>query len=78
MVLPVLLLLFDKALWEKPMHWLRCWIFSCFLAGLYYPLYGGALLLGTLPSGIRMLLRAIKETDWKTERKNLLFTFYGF
>lgn len=78
MVLPVLLLLFDKALWEKPMHWLRCWIFSCFLAGLYYPLYGGALLLGTLPSGIRMLLRAIKETDWKTERKKPSFYILWF
>lgn len=78
MVLPVLLLLFDKALLEKPMHWLRCWIFSCFLAGLYYPLYGGALLLGTLPSGIRMLLRAIKETDWKTERKKPSFYILWF
>jgi len=78
MVLPVLLLLFDKALLEKPMHWLRCWIFSCFLAGLYYPLYGGALLLGTLPSGIRMLLRTIKETDWKTERKKPSFYILWF
>ena len=73
MVLPILLLLFDKALLQKPMHWLRCWIFSCFLAGLYYPLYGGALLLGTLPLGIRMLVRAVKETDWKTERKKPSF-----
>lgn len=74
MVLPVLLLLFDKTLLQKPMHWLRCWIFSCFLAGLYYPLYGGALLLGTLPLGIRMLLRAVKETDWKSELKKPSFS----
>ena len=78
MVLPVLLLLFDKALWEKPMHWLRCWIFSCFLAGLYYPLYGGALLLGTLPSGIRMLLRAIKETDTDCALWCLLTAWWTF
>lgn len=74
MVLPVLLLLFDKTLLQKPMHWLRCWIFSCFLAGLYYPLYGGALLLGTLPLGIRMLVCAVKETDWKTELKKPSFS----
>ena len=78
MVLPVLLLLFDKALLQKPVHWLRCWIFSCFLAGLYYPLYGGALLLGTLPLGIRMLVRAVKETDWKAERKKPSFYFLWF
>ena len=52
--------------------------FPAFWQGLYYPLYGGALLLGTLPSGIHMLLRAIKETDWKTERKKPSFYILWF
>lgn len=73
MVLPILLLLFLKELLNRPGTWLKAWIFSCFLAGLYYPLYGGAVLVGTTPLGIYMLFRYAKETDWKSERKNWKF-----
>nr|MBQ8253003.1 hypothetical protein [Lachnospiraceae bacterium] len=73
MVLPVLLLLFLKELTKKPGLWLKVWLLSCFAAGLYYPLYGAAVLVGTLPLGIGMLIRFMKETDWKTERKNPRF-----
>lgn len=66
MVLPILLLLFLPELLKKPELWTRVWIFSCFLAGLYYPLYGGAVLLGTTPLGIYMFLRMLRETHWKT------------
>lgn len=69
MLLPVLLLLFLKELLDKPGTWLKSWIFSCFLAGLYYPLYGAAALAGTLPLGIYMLTRYLRETDWKKEGK---------
>ena len=67
MLLPVLLLLFLKELLDKPGTWLKAWIFSCFLAGLYYPLYGAAALVGTLPLGIYMLVRYLRATDWKKE-----------
>ena len=67
MLLPVLLLLFLKELLDRPGLWLKLWIFSCFLAGLYYPLYGAAALIGTLPAGIWILIRYIKETEWKTQ-----------
>ncbi len=73
MVLPVLLLLFLKELTDKPGRWLKVWIFSCFLAGLYYPLYGAGVLVGTLPLGIYMLVRFVKETDWRTELKKPAF-----
>ncbi len=69
MLLPVLLLLFLKELLDKPGTWLKAWIFSCFLAGLYYPLYGAAALVGTLPLGIYMLVRYLRVTDWKKEVK---------
>lgn len=69
MLLPVLLLLFLKELLDKPGTWLKTWIFSCFLAGLYYPLYGAAALVGTLPLGIYMLVRYLRATDWKKEVK---------
>ncbi len=73
MVLPVLLLLFLKDLLQRPQRWLPTWIFSCFLAGLYYPLYGAAVLVATLPLGISMLVRFIKETDWKNEIRTPAF-----
>lgn len=69
MLLPVLLLLFLKELLDKPGLWLKTWIFSCFLAGLYYPLYGAAALVGTLPLGIYMFVRYLRETDFKKEVK---------
>lgn len=73
MVLPLLLLLFLKQLLDRPGRWLKFWILGCFLAGLYYPLYGAAVLVGTLPLGIYVFLRYRKETDWKTELKKPLF-----
>jgi len=73
MVLPLLLLLFLTSLQNRPGLWLKTWIFSCFLAGLYYPLYGAAVLLGTLPLGIAVFYRYMKDTDWKTTRKQPLF-----
>lgn len=69
MLLPILLLLFLKELLDRPSLWLKTWIFSCFLAGLYYPLYGAAALVGTLPVGIYMFLKFIRETDLKKELK---------
>ena len=73
MLLPVLLLLFLKELLDRPNLWLKTWIFSCFLAGLYYPLYGGAALVGTLPLGIYMFLRFVRETDFKKECRRPAF-----
>jgi len=70
MVLPVLLLLMLPALITKKRLWILTWIFSCFLAGLYYPLYGAGVLLGTLPFGIVQLLDWLKEKDaWLSQWK---------
>lgn len=52
LVLPLLLLLFLPSLRERKLNWILVWIFGCFLSGLYYPLFGAALLLGTLPYGL--------------------------
>ena len=48
-VLPVLLLLFLPKIRQKTNLWLKVWLLSCFVAGIYYPLYGGAIVVGTLP-----------------------------
>lgn len=73
MVLPVLLLLTLPKLLKKKNLWLWLWIFSCFLGGLYYPLYGAALLIGTLPLGIYQFASFIKDGTLKANLKNPLF-----
>ena len=73
MLLPVLLLLFLKELLDKPGTWLKAWIFTCFLAGLYYPLYGAAALVGTLPLGIYMLVRYVRATAFTKEIRHPSF-----
>lgn len=69
MLLPVLLLLFSPKLIRHSGLWLKFWILSCFLAGLYYPLYGAAALIGTLPLGLSTFTRYLRETQWKQEVK---------
>lgn len=64
-LLPVLLLLLLPKLLEKKNLWMKCWLLSCFLAGLYYPLYGGALVVGTLPLLIYQFAAFIKSGELK-------------
>lgn len=73
MVLPVLLLLALPGLLKRKFLWLHIWIYACFLSGLYYPLYGAALLLGTLPLGIWQLMAYIKSDNFKKDLKKPLF-----
>lgn len=72
MVLPVLLLLFLPRLMEKPALWLLTWIYSCFFAGLYYPLYGAGILIGTLPLGLKMLIAFRKQTGNLEQNRTFL------
>lgn len=78
MVLPVLLLLFLKELLNRPGRWLKAWLLTCFLAGLYYPLFGAATLVGTTPLGIYMFLQYKRKTDWKSELKKPAFYLSWF
>lgn len=78
MVLPVLLLLFLKELLDRPGRWLKTWLLTCFLAGLYYPLFGAATLVGTTPLGIYMFLQYKRKTDWKSELKKPAFYLSWF
>lgn len=73
MVLPVLLLLTLPELLKKKNLWLWLWIFSCFLSGLYYPLFGAALLIGTFPLGVYQLFTFIKSGGLKSYLKKPLF-----
>ncbi len=73
MVLPVLLLLTLPDLLKKKNLWIQTWIFTCFLSGLYYPLYGAGLLIGTAPLGICQLITYIKTGSLKKDLKKPLF-----
>ena len=73
MVLPVLLLLTLPALVKKKNLWLQLWIACCFLAGLYYPLYGAALLLGTFPFAIYQFFLFLKSDCFIMQRKKISF-----
>ncbi len=73
MVLPVLLLLTLPKLVENKGLWLPSYIFSCFLSGLYYPLFGAALLLGLAPLGLWQFITYIKSKDLKADLKKPSF-----
>jgi hypothetical protein len=73
MVLPVLLLLTLPGLLKKQSLWLQVWIYSCFLSGLYYPLYGAGLLIGTIPLGIYQLITYVRYGDFRKDLKKPWF-----
>ncbi len=73
LVLPGLLLLTLPALVKKRSLWLAVYVFVSFLSGLYYPLFGAALLLGMLPLGLWQLYSLIKSKDWKADMKTPVF-----
>ncbi|MCM1162461.1 MAG: hypothetical protein NC412_14745 [Roseburia sp.] len=73
MVLPVLLLLTLPKLVEKKGLWLPIYVFGSFLSGLYYPLFGAALLLGLAPFGIWQLVTYIKSKVWREDFKKPSF-----
>lgn len=62
---PVLLILSGEGLIRKRFWWLLCWVLLCFLSGLYYPVFGTALLLGTFPFGAIQFLEFIRNGEWK-------------
>ena len=65
LVLPSLLLLMFPGLIRKRNLWLKVWILTCFIGGLYYPLFGAAVLIGTLPFGLVQLSSLIREPGFK-------------
>lgn len=64
-ILPTVLLLSDKKLIENKALWLMSYVFVSFLDGLYYPLYGAALLLGAFPFAVLQVIAFVKKPDFK-------------
>lgn len=49
LILPVFLLLAWPKLIERKNLWIKCWLLSSLVHGLYYPLYGAAVCIGFFP-----------------------------
>ena len=69
LVLPSILFLIWSKILKNPGRWIGCWIWIIFLNGLYYPLYGMGLLIGTLPVGIYQCIKYVKNI--KVKKKNI-------
>lgn len=76
-LLPALLLLSDKKLLANRLNWLTTWVLVCFLGGIYYPLFGAALLIGTLPFGAVQVLYFVVRKEWKKKRKATEWIYLG-
>ena len=62
-ILPSLLILMIQPLLENRPRWIQTWILLCFLNGIYYPTYGGALLVGTFPFTLIQIYSFIKDGE---------------
>ena len=72
-LLMTLLILFLPKLIEKRNLWLKVWILIVMIQGLYYPSFGGATLIGTLPLGIWQVVRMAKDGELKKRLRDWKF-----
>ncbi|WP_028234387.1 hypothetical protein [Pseudobutyrivibrio sp. MD2005] len=70
---PVFLCLSMPRLIKNKNLWLKIWILTSFLHGLYYPVYGAAICLGFMPLGIWQIYSYIKTEQLKSDLKNARF-----
>lgn len=72
-IAPIMLLLAWPQLIEKKNLWLKTWVLTSFLHGLYYPVYGAAVCLGYMPLGIWQIFSYYKSDELKRDMKKLSF-----
>lgn len=73
MILPVLLLLLLPAVLRNKRRFLYVYVFCGFLSGLYYPLFGLALITAVLPYALYVLFSLLKEKELTKELKQKRF-----
>ena len=71
-LLTLLILLLPKLIQNKNL-WLKVWIWLCFIGGIYYPTFGGAVLIGTLPFAIVQIIQYIKQGEFSKDIKTVKF-----
>lgn len=76
LVLPLLLLFTLPGIINRPLLWFAFYIFGSYIGGLYYPLYGAAVLFGAAPIAIWQIVKIIqsktndKETNSAPAKKS--------
>ena len=75
LILPIMLLLSSQKLIDRKGFWIPIWIFCVFLYGLYYPSYGVAIMIASVPFGIMQLLLYFKKKEYLKDIKNIYFYF---
>ncbi len=72
LIIPTLLILSNEDLISYSFRWLISWIFLCWINGLYYPVYGVAILLGTFPFFLIQCNRFIKDRKKHLNRFDII------
>lgn len=72
-ILPVLLLLMLPSVIRQKRRFLYLYVFCGFLSGLYYPLFGLALIVAVLPFACMQFYSYCKEKTWRTDVKTKSF-----
>ncbi len=73
LILPSVLVLLLPRLIKRKQLWLMSWIWLCLIGVLYYPLYGVATFLGSLPFAIVQLYSFVKSGECKDQTKTVRF-----
>jgi len=76
MMLPTVLILLLPSLISNKNLWLKIWMLLCLVGVIWYPLYGVATFLGTLPFAVFQLIGFIKTIQQKQLLKKP--TFYAY
>lgn len=73
LILPSVLILLLPQLIKRKQLWLMIWIWLCLIGVLYYPLYGVATFLGSLPFAIVQLYSFVKSGEFRVGLKTVRF-----
>lgn len=73
MILPVMLVLLHPRVRQNTRHFLCCYVLCAFVSGLYYPLFGFALLAGFLPYALIKLTEYVRKGCLSGDSKKPFF-----
>lgn len=68
--IPAYFILSNEKLVKKRIYWILMWILTSFMAGLYYPLNGVAVMLGSFPFAVVQLNVLMRQKEYKLYKKD--------
>ncbi len=72
LIIPFMLLLAWPQLIKKKNTWLKVWLLTSLVNGLYYPVFGASVCIGFMPLAIYQAVSFIKE-DFNSEKRKIKF-----